>query len=344
MPSGYTASVADPTTSVHRQKLSVVIPFLNEEANLPEIHSRLVRALEGLPEDFEFVFVDDGSTDSSASLIAAKAADDPRVKLIRLSRNFGHQIAITAGLDHADGDAVVIMDADLQDPPEVVPHLVKKWREGFDVVYAQRERRQGETWLKKALAALFYRVFRRLTRLEVPPDAGDFRLLDRRPVEALREVRELHRYVRGLTSWVGFRHTAVTYERAARYAGRTKYPIWKSLGLAFDAITSFSGAPLRWVMGIGVAVSLLGVLAMVRIVIGRLLHPEALQPGWASLSAIMLLLGGVQLFCLGLLGQYVSRIFEETKRRPLYFVRERVGALSGADASAAGRPRDIRRA
>jgi polyisoprenyl-phosphate glycosyltransferase len=319
--------------------VSVVVPFLNEEENLPDLHARLTRALDGQPEGLEIIFVDDGSTDSSARWVADKATDDPRVKLLRLSRNFGHQIAITAGLDYAEGDAVVIMDADLQDPPEVVPELLAKWREGYDVVYAQRKARQGETWLKKALASLFYRIFRSLTSLEVPRDAGDFRLLDRKPVEALRQVRELHRFVRGLTSWVGFRHTAVFYERAARHAGRTKYPIWKSLALAFDAITSFSGAPLRWVMGIGIAVSILGVFAVIRIVLARLLYPDTLQPGWASLTAIVLLLGGMQLFCMGLLGQYVSRIFEETKKRPLYLVREKVGAFAVSEEAARAWPR-----
>ena len=307
------------------KKLSVIVPFLNEEENLPLLYERMAAAMKDQPEALEILFIDDGSRDGSARWVAGQSQKDPRVKLLRLSRNFGHQIAITAGMDYANGDAVVIIDADLQDPPEVIPELLAKWREGFEVVYAVRKTRAGETWLKKFLAARFYRVFHSMANVDVPMDAGDFRLIDRKVVESLRSVRELHRFVRGLTCWVGFRQCAVHYERAARHAGTTKYPVWKSLNLAWDAMTSFSGKPLRWMMGLGLIISIGGGLLAVRLIFGHLFGWVVAQPGWTSQVTIMLLLGGIQLVCMGLLGQYVSRVFEEAKKRPLYFVSEKVG-------------------
>lgn len=308
-----------------QKKLSVIVPFLNEETNLPVMYERLVKMMEARPEALEIIFVDDGSSDSSPRWVAEKAKQDPRVKMIRLSRNFGHQIAITAGMDYASGDAAVIIDADLQDPPEVIPQLLEKWHEGYEVVYAVRERREGETWLKKFLATSFYKIFHKLSNVNVPMNAGDFRLVDRKVLEALKEVRELHRFMRGLTCWVGFHQGAVYYERAARHAGQTKYPVWKSARLAWDALTSFSGAPLRWMTGVGVIVSLVGVAYLIDIVVVRIIHPGSSVAGWSSLAVIVLLLGGVQLVCLGITGQYISRIFEESKKRPLYLVREKIG-------------------
>ena len=308
-----------------QKTLAVVVPFLNEEENLPVLYDRLVKVMEGQPERLRLILVDDGSRDGSAQWVADTARRDDRVTLLRLSRNFGHQIAITAGMDHADADAVVIMDADLQDPPEAIPDLLAKWREGFEVVYAVRKSRAGETFLKKFLAASFYRVFHRMASIDVPMDAGDFRLIDRKVVAAMREVRELHRFVRGLTCWVGFRQGAVLYERAARHAGSTKYPVWKSARLAWDGLTSFSGAPLRWMTLIGLLVSLAGALLALRIMIGKLMGHTELVPGWTSLVTLMLLLSGVQLVSLGLVGQYVSRVYEESKKRPLYYVTEKVG-------------------
>ena len=240
------------------RKVVVVVPFLNEEESLPVLYDRLRGVLEKEPEDFELLLVDDGSRDGSAAWAAACAERDPRVRLLSLSRNFGHQLAITAGMDHADGDAVVIMDADLQDPPEVVPELLRRWREGHEVVYAVRTSRHGESWTKRLLAATFYKTFRRMANVDVPLDAGDFRLVDRQVIDALKQVRELHRFVRGLTCWVGFSQSAVHYERAPRHAGATKYPVWKSTRLAWDAITSFSSTPLRWMTVIGLVVSLAG--------------------------------------------------------------------------------------
>ncbi len=311
------------------KKVVVVVPFLNEEENLPVLYERLTKCMEDQPEDFEIIFIDDGSTDSSPQWVADRHREDARVKLLRMSRNFGHQIAITAGMDEADGDAVVIMDADLQDPPEVIPDLLEKWREGYDVVYAVRASREGESWSKKFLAATFYKVFRSLVKIEVPLNAGDFRLVSRRALDALCRVRKLHRFVRGLTSWVGFKQCAVHYERAPRNAGHTKYPVWKSAVLAIDAITSFSGAPLRWMMGFGFVVSAAGVLLAIWLIIGHIFGMGTLEPGWTSQVSLLLLLGGIQLICLGLLGQYVSRIYEESKKRPLYFIKERVGAFPG---------------
>jgi dolichol-phosphate mannosyltransferase len=307
------------------KKLVVVVPFLNEEGNLPVLYDRLVKAMENQPESLEILFVDDGSTDGSPAWVAGKAKVDPRVKMLRLSRNFGHQIAITAGMDHAEGDAVVIIDADLQDPPEVVPDLLAKWREGFEVVYAVRQRREGDGWMKKFLAASFYKIFHRMANVSVPMDAGDFRLVDRRVLEAMKQVRELHRFMRGLTSWVGYSQCAVHYERAARLAGQTKYPVWKSMRLAWDAMTSFSGAPLRWMTGFGLIVSVGGILLGLWVVVFKLIHPQGYAAGWATLTSLLLFLSGVQLISLGLIGQYVSRVFEESKKRPLYFIKEKIG-------------------
>lgn len=312
-------------SNAQRKRVAVVVPFLNEEQNIPILYERVVKAMEGQPEELEIIFVDDGSTDSSPRWVADKSKQDARVKLLRLSRNFGHQIAITAGMDHVDSDAVVIIDADLQDPPEVIPDLLAKWREGNQVVYAVREVREGETWLKKFLAAAFYQLFRRLAKVDIPVNAGDFRLVDRKVVDALKQVRELHRFMRGLTCWVGFSQCAVTYKRAARNAGHTKYPVWKSIRLALDAVTSFSGAPLRWMTGGGLIVSIVGAFLALRIILNRIFTPEQLTPGWTSLTALVLLLSGIQLVCLGLMGQYISRIFEETKKRPLYYIREEIG-------------------
>ncbi len=317
--------MSDVSSAKPVRTLAVVVPFLNEEENLPVLYDRLTKAMVGQPEQLQIILIDDGSRDGSARWVAETAQRDDRVTLLRLSRNFGHQIAITAGMDYAQSDAVVIIDADLQDPPELIPELLAKWREGFEVVYAVRKSRAGETFLKKFLAASFYRVFHSMANIEVPMDAGDFRLIDRKVVDALREVRELHRFMRGLTCWVGFKQSAVYYERAARHAGTTKYPVWKSARLAWDALTSFSGTPLRWMTFLGLLVSFAGGLLALRIVIGKLLGHTETVPGWTSMVTLMLILGGVQLVCMGLVGQYVSRVYEESKKRPLYYITEKVG-------------------
>lgn len=305
----------------HPKKITIVVPFLNEKDNLPVLLERMAGVFSNRKEDWELLLVDDGSTDGSAEWAVAQAKTHGHVRVLRLSRNFGHQLAITAGLDRADGDAVVVMDADLQDPPETVAAMIDKWLEGHEVVYAIRRSRAGETWMKKFLAAGFYRVFRRLAKMNIPMDAGDFRLVDRCVVDALKEMRELHRFMRGLTCWVGYRQASVEYDRAARFAGETKYPVWKSARLAFDAITSFSASPLRWIAVLGLGVCLIGVLWVLYVMLQALLNPGSMEKGWASIIAVMVFLGGVQLVGIGMLGQYVSRIFEEGKRRPLYLVR-----------------------
>lgn len=308
-------------------KVSVVVPFLNEEANLPELKRRVEGTFRGRGERWQLVLVDDGSTDGGTAWAREAARQDgEHVRLVRLSRNFGHQLAITAGLDVADGDAVAVMDADLQDPPEVIAEMLDKWRGGADVVYAVRKKREGETWCKRALAAGFYRVFRKVSKVKMPVDAGDFRLMDRRVVAAVRQMRELHRFMRGMTSWVGFRQESVEYDRAARAAGVTKYPVWKSAKLAVDAITSFSGAPLRWIAGLGVATCLVALVWGAYIVASKVWGWGESEKGWSSLMVTLVFFSGVQLLGLGMVGQYVSRIFEEGKRRPLYWVAEDSGA------------------
>jgi len=303
------------------KKSTIVVPFLNEKENLPVLLERVAGVFAGRAEDWDLLLVDDGSTDGSAEWAVTQAQTNRHVRVVRLSRNFGHQLAITAGLDRSDGDAVVVMDADLQDPPETIGPLIDKWREGHEVVYAVRRSRAGETWSKKFLAAGFYRGFRRLAKGNIPMDAGDFRLVDRGVVDALREMRELHRFMRGLTCWVGFRQASVAYDRAARFAGETKYPVWKSARLAFDAITSFSASPLRWIAVLGVGICIVAALWVLYVMEQAMVNPGSMQKGWASTIAVMVFLGGVQLASIGLLGQYVSRIFEEGKRRPLYLVR-----------------------
>jgi polyisoprenyl-phosphate glycosyltransferase len=304
--------------------LSVVAPVYNERESLPELHRRITDAVSQLGP-YELVLVDDGSSDGSWDVMLELAARDPNLRLLRLSRNFGHQAALSAGLDAARGAAVVSIDGDLQDPPEVIPELVAKWHDGYDVVYAVRSDRQGEPRLRLAGISLFYRVLHRITPTEIPQNAGDFRLLSRRAADAITAMPERARFLRGMTSWIGFRQTSITYARDARHAGDSKYPLPKLARLAADGITSFSTAPIKLVTGIGFAlvVFCIGVLAWtlyVRFFTSD--HPQ----GWTSVIAVVLLLGGVQLLSLGVIGQYVARIFDETKQRPLYLVDEVVDA------------------
>lgn len=303
---------------------SFVIPVHNEEESLPELFDRLTGVMRQLDAVSEVILVDDGSSDGSYRLMCERHRVDPRFKVVRLSRNFGHQLALTAGTDLAAGDAVVIMDADLQDPPEVALELAERWREGYDVVYAVRTEREGETRFKRATAALFYRLLNRLTSVSMPSDVGDFRLVDARALAAFREMRESNRYVRGMFAWVGFRQTGVSYTRAPRRAGETKYPLRRMLRLGTNAIIGFSDAPLRLALGIGFTVAGLSVLAAVWAAIVRLGGYYAV-PGWASLVVVVSFLGGVQLIVLGMIGLYVGRIYEEVKRRPLYLVSELIG-------------------
>ena len=300
--------------------ISVVAPVYNEEGTIAELHRRLAETLPALGP-YEIVFVDDGSGDGSWDRLLELAGKDSHVRLLRLSRNFGHQAALSAGLDAARGDAIVLMDADLQDPPELIPELVAKWREGFDVVYAIRGDREGEPRLRLASISVFYRVLHRISPTGIPTNAGDFRLLSRRAADAISAMPERARFLRGMTSWIGYRQTGVPYRRDARYAGESKYPARKLIRLGLDGITSFSTAPIKLVTAIGfvLVVFCFGVLVWSLYV--RFFTPHHPQ-GWTSVIAVVLLLGGVQLLSLGVIGQYVARIFDETKQRPLYLVDE----------------------
>jgi dolichol-phosphate mannosyltransferase len=305
--------------------LSVVIPCYNEEAVIAETHRRLTTVLSGLDVDaFEVVYVDDGSRDRTAETLRALHEADPHVRVLRLSRNFGHQTAVSAGIEHAAGDAVVLIDADLQDPPEVVAEMLARWREGYDVAYGLRSDRAGETAFKRGTAKAFYRLLNRLSETPIPLDVGDFRLMDRKVVDALMAMPERARFVRGMVSWVGFRQVAVPYARAERFAGETKYPLFKMLRLAVDGVTSFSLVPLRMASWVGVGASAVALLGIVYALLTRLLTNQWV-PGWAALFVAVLFVGGVQLLALGIIGEYVGRIYAESKRRPLYLLQERLG-------------------
>jgi len=300
--------------------LSVVAPVYNEQELIEEFYNRVVKALAGF--EFELVLVDDGSSDGTAAILQRLAANDPRVRVIYLSRNFGHQTALTAGLDHARGDAVVMLDADLQDPPELIPRMVDHWRAGCDVVYAVREHREGESYFKLATASWFYRLFDKLTQVNLHHNSGDFRLLDRRPLDALLSMRERDRFLRGMTVWVGYRQAAVPYRRDPRYAGETKYTLSKMLRFSLDAIFSFSHRPLQLATLLGFLVSTLALIAIPVVVI---LHfVGSYLPGFGTITIAVLLLGGIQLIAIGIIGEYVGRIYDEVKGRPLYLVRSRL--------------------
>ena len=320
-------------SSEHRPEYSIVVPVYNEEAALPELVRRLGLLLDRLDGPAETVLVDDGSRDRTYELMAAARDADPRVKILRLSRNFGHQVAVTAGLDVAAGDAVIVMDADLQDPPEVVLEMAARWREGYDVVYAVREERPGETRFKRATAAAFYRIFSGMSEVDVPLDVGDFRLVDRRALDAFRSMRESNRYVRGMFSWIGFRQVGVPYKRNERFAGETKYPFTKMLKFAADGIVSFSAAPLRLALKVGFFVSGLSFLLGVVFLFSKVFGFYSV-PGLASIAVFVAFLGGIQLLLLGVMGEYIARIHDEVKGRPLYVVSEAHGLLGPRTARA----------
>lgn len=305
-----------------RPELSLVIPIYNEEEVLPELDGRVLELMKALGLDSEIVFVNDGSRDRSMEMLRAMAAREPRYKVVGFARNFGHQRAITAGIDAARGKAVVVMDADLQDPPEVILEMVAKWREGYDVVYGKRRTREGETAFKLFTAKMFYRVFAAMIPIKVPLDTGDFRLMSRRVVLAMRELRETHLFVRGLVSWVGFKQCAVEYDRAARFAGETKYPLKKMISFALDGIASFSILPLRFATYIGLVVGFASVLYATAAVITFLIGHTV--PGWTTTVVLVSFLFSVQLLVTGVLGEYIGRIYEQVKGRPLYVVAERL--------------------
>ena len=320
-----------PSTSApaRRAMVSLVVPVFNEQEVIATFYDRATRALAGLDGmDYEIVFIDDGSRDTSYEQLAGFAAKDAHITVLKFSRNFGHQIAISAGIDHARGDCVAVIDADLQDPPEVIADMVAAWRQGFDVVYGVRSDRAGETRLKLWTASMFYRLLGRLTNIHIPPNVGDFRLMSRRVVDQVKTLREKDRFVRGLVSWVGFPQTGVTYRRDARYAGETKYPFRKMLKFSFDGITSFSTVPLKLATWMGSATAILAVLYLLSVFVQWMLGYTV--EGWATIMVAMLFIGSVQLICLGILGEYLGRIFNEVKPRPMYVIEERLNAEPGS--------------
>jgi glycosyltransferase involved in cell wall biosynthesis len=302
-------------------KYSVIAPIYNEIGNLAELYRRVKETLDKTGETWEILMVDDGSTDGTTDEIHKLAIQDARVKPIIFARNFGHQIAVTAGLDYAQGQAVVIIDADLQDPPEVILDLIAKWKEGYEVVFAQRSEREGETWFKLLTASIFYRLIYRITDVNIPMDTGDFRLLDRKVVDVMTQMRERHRFLRGMSVWVGFKQTGVDYKRAARFSGVTKYPFKKMFKFASDAITSFSYFPLQMAMYLGFFAAGVSIIAIPLVIILRMIGLHAFI-GQATTLIAVLFLGGVQLISLGILGEYIGRLYDEAKGRPLYIVRE----------------------
>jgi polyisoprenyl-phosphate glycosyltransferase len=307
--------------------LSVVVPVFNEEEVLPELYRRLKIVLDEIGKDHELLFVNDGSTDRTLTILDHLREEDPCVKYLNFSRNFGHQIAVTAGIDFARGENIVIIDADLQDPPELIPEILQKRSEGYDVVYAVRTRRLGEPAMRLFLIRCFYRVLDNITGIHIPMNSGDFRLLSRRVANGLRKVREHNRYVRGLTSWIGYPSIGVPYERSARFAGKTKYPFFKLLKFAFDAISSFSYIPLRLAAYVGFFAAALSLAFALYVFILRLAGSQALEQlrGWTSTIIAVSFLGSLQLICLGILGEYIARIYDEAKNRPIYFIMDSKG-------------------
>ncbi len=303
-----------------RPLLSVVAPCYNEEAGLPEFVRRVEGVLQAIGDDYEIVLINDGSRDATLAVALRLAQENPRLRVLNFLRNFGHQAAVTAGIDAARGDAVVLIDSDLQDPPEVIADMVAKWREGVDVVYGQRRSRAGESGFKLWTAKLFYRVLSAMTDRAIPLDTGDFRLMDRRVAEVLRQMRERHRFIRGMVSWVGGRQEAVLYDRAPRFAGDTKYPLRKMISFALDAITSFSVLPLRLLTYSALAVLGLTLLMAVVVFVAKLVNPTYFIPGYASIMLTIMFFGGINLFAFGILGEYLGRMYESVKGRPLYIV------------------------
>ena len=305
-----------------RKTISILIPAYNEQEVLRHLYERLNKlAGEATDYDFEFLFVNDGSRDKTLEIIKTYAEKDPRIAYVNLSRNFGKETAMIAGLDHVTGDATVIIDADLQDPPELIPKMIEFWEAGYDDVYARRRSRKGETWLKKSTSAAFYKILQKSTRIPIQQDTGDFRLLDRRCVEALKQIRETQRYTKGMFSWIGYKKKEITYDRDPRLAGKSKWNYLKLIDLAVEGIVSFTTAPLRWSAVMGLAVSFLAFVYILYLVTRTIFFGNDLA-GYPSTMAVILFLGGVQLLSLGVIGEYIARIFAETKQRPLYFVEE----------------------
>lgn len=301
--------------------LSIVIPLHNEEGNLPHLHQRLVLVLQSLTNDYEIVYVNDGSRDATLSMVKALAVQDTRVRYISFSRNFGHQMAIMSGIEHAHGQAVVVMDGDLQDPPELIPELWKKYNEGFKVVYAQRRSREGETWLKKWTAKTFYRILKKTTQIKIPLDTGDFRLIDRKVIDYLKQMPERHKFLRGQIAWIGFKQAAVFYDRESRFTGKTNFSFSKMFQFALDGITAFSNYPLRLATVMGFVVSAISFVVILYALYSKFVLDRTIT-GWTSLIISVLFIGGVQLIAIGIIGEYISRINSDVRKRPLYVIEE----------------------
>lgn len=301
--------------------ISVVVPVYNEELVVMETYKRLKKVMDSMFVPYEIIFVNDGSRDETVCIVNGICEMDDNIKLIDFSRNFGHQIAITAGMDYAEGQAIVVIDADLQDPPEIIPKMYEKWKEGYDVVYGKRILRKGETFFKKLTAKLFYRFLKTMTDVDIPVDTGDFRLIDRKVCDALKTVGEKNRYIRGIISWLGFKQIGVEFVREERFAGETKYPLKKMIRFAFDAITSFSYKPLKLASYVGFLLSVISFVYLVIVLLQKLFIKGSTIQGWASTIAVNLFFNGIMLIILGIIGEYIGRIYDEAKNRPLYVVR-----------------------
>ncbi|MBH0161736.1 glycosyltransferase family 2 protein [Fictibacillus sp. 26RED30] len=306
-----------------KELISIVVPMYFEEEVAEECYNRLRNVMENNNINYEFIFVNDGSTDGTTEILKGIAEYDHRAKIVNFARNFGHQIAVTAGIDFAKGDAIVIIDADLQDPPEVIPTLVSKWREGYEVVYAKRKNRSGETFFKLLTAKYFYKFLNYMSDIEIPKDTGDFRIIDRKVADVFKNMTERNRFVRGMFSWVGFRQTYIEYERDERFAGETKYPLKKMIKFASDGIIAFSTKPLRFVMTLGFISVFISIFVLFYTIIVKLFGKEV-QAGWASIMVAITFFSGIQLLSIGIVGQYIARIYDESKNRPIYIVRETV--------------------
>jgi len=306
-----------------KKLVSIVIPVFNEEGNLPVLYERLSAVLKILATDYELLFVNDGSRDQSLALLKNYADRDVHIKIIDLSRNFGHQLAVTAGLDHCQGDCAVIIDADLQDPPELITELIAEWNSGYQVVYARRIKRKGEHFLKVFTARIFYRLLKKLANIEIPLDTGDFRLIDRKVINNLKAMPERNRFIRGMVSWIGLRQTSVQYVREERFSGETKYPLFKMIRFALTGLTSFSLVPLQLASLFGFLVSAISFLAGLYTIYLKIFTTQTI-PGWTSLMIALLFLGGIQLITLGIIGEYIGRISEEVKQRPAYIVQDKI--------------------
>ncbi|MCL1863086.1 MAG: glycosyltransferase family 2 protein [Defluviitaleaceae bacterium] len=311
---------------------SVVVPVFNEEEVVVETYKRLTAVMQSMAEPYEIIFINDGSRDRSAEIIAGFCNSDKSIRLISFSRNFGHMAAISAGMEYASGDAIFIIDADLQDPPEIFPQMAQKWREGYHVVYGQRKKREGETLFKKASAKIFYRFIRRMTDVEMPVDTGEFRLIDKKVNEAVKKLPEKSRYIRGLVSWVGFKQTAIMYVRNERFAGQTKYPLRKMVAFAMDAVTAFSYKPLKAATTLGFLISIASFI-YIAVILFQSTFTDTTVDGWASTMGVILFTQGITMMILGLMGEYIGRIYEELKNRPAYIVQETVGFGTGTNST-----------